>query len=305
VNKLTGNIHLCNIERFFLLLVKVFIIAFIVIGITQCVNSTGNEKKTENEEKNHEEVINQAFLTISPEAPYIFRIEFHQDSLVQFQLWFPELAIFDCDSSRAFTKEVTGQEWVTKTQTGFSVVGKIDKNNMKIKFKYKIIIFSDETVKLELEVKNAGKLPWSNYAQLAVCLSPFSKTFSDTIGNKTLIHVSPNLIKPLTETGEVKKFNHYPVMPRNDAADPEQRIQVVSGFVSRFSHDRKSMISFFWDETARVDVNPGGVDCIHSHPAIGPLNPGEIINRTGFIVLTQGNAQESYKIVQNLLEDEE
>jgi len=302
MNKLAGNIHLCNIGSIILLHFELLILVLIVIGLSECANPKGNEKKSDKKEEKQIKVINLLDLTILPDDPYIFSIQFQQDKLQQFRLWFPELAIFDRDSARAITEEVTNRDWIEKTRDGYSVTGKIRKNEMEIDLKYSIEAFSDEAVKLELEIRNTGRLPWFEYAQLAVCLAPVSKTFSDTVGNRTMIHVGPDLLKSIKAASVVKNFNHYPVKPRKDNSDPEERIQVESGFVSRFSIDKESVISFSWDEAARIDVNPGGLDCIHSHPAIGPLQPGETIKRTGFILLTKTNTQKNFNISQNLME---
>jgi hypothetical protein len=245
--------------------------------------------------------VSLAEVTMLPVDPYIFDIQFHLDGLQRFRLWFPELALFDSDSSRALTKEFTNREWVEKTQDGFSVIGKIDKNAWEIDYNYNVKLYADHVIQLDLEVKNTGKLPWSAYAQLAVCLAPVSKAFSDTAGYRTFLHVGPDQLKSLQEAGAVDDFNHYPVSPRNDSTDPDQKIQVSSGFVSRLSADKELVISFAWDKSARVDVNPGGLDCIHSHPAIGPLQPGEKIKRTGFIILTNKVAHENFKILKDLL----
>jgi hypothetical protein len=302
MNKLAGNIHLCNIERIFLLPFKLLILVFIVTGLTQCTNPKGEEKKSVRKEKKSEEGSNRSQIMILPEDPFVFRIQFQQDTFYTFRLWFPELVIFDCDSSRAFIENVNKRDWIEKIQEGYLVTGKTSKNEMKIEFTYKITTFSLKAIKLDLEVKNTGRVPWSDYAQLAVCLAPACKNFSDTIGDRTFIHIAQNRFKSLVEAGIVHNFNHYPVSPRNDHFDPDQRIQVESGFVSRKSIDKVRVISFLWDKSARVDVNPGGLDCIHSHPAIGPLAPGEIIKRTGFIVLANSNTKQSFDFSKNLID---
>jgi hypothetical protein len=289
MNKLAGIIDLCNVGSNFLS-IKLITLVLIVSGLLQCANPKGNDNTT------------PAITILPDEDPYIFNIQFQRDSLYDFRLWFPELAIFDYDSSRANTVGAPDQKWSEKSQNGFLVSGEIYKNDMKIDFKYNIMAFSNEVIKLELEVKNTGRLPWSDYAQLAICLAPVSQYFSDRVGNRTFIHAGLDLFRSLKEAGTVRDFNHYPVKHRNDTNDPNQRIRVASGYVSRLSADKKCIISFSWDESARVDVNPGGLDCIHSHPAIGPLEPGNSIKRTGFIVLTHTDIKQNFNFSKDLID---
>lgn len=301
MNKLTGNIHLYNIGSFFLVLFKFFVITLLVIGLVDCKNpgKGRNEEEPIMKEGKQGGISESGHLRIKPVEPYIFQIQFQDDSLQQFRLWFPEVAIFNRDTSRAAIDEVAGNEWFKKTSDGFIVTGKIGNNNRWLDFKYNIRVVSDTVIKLELEVKNTGKLPWSDYAHLAACLAPVTPVFSDKAGDRTYIETEYNLLSLLSKTGVVDDFNHYPVMPRTDLTDSVQRVQVVSGFVSRLSRDEKTNISFCWDTAARVDVNPGGLDCIHSAPAIGPLEPGEIVLRKGFILLRTGTVLETYEILQN------
>jgi hypothetical protein len=274
----------------------------VTVGLIQCGSPKKDKKKSSENIEKQKGSINHPLLKILPDDPYLFNIQFQQDSIYKFRLWFPELAIFDCDSSRALTEDVSNGDWVEENQDGFIIFGKIGDNELKINFKYHIMAFSEKAVKLELEIENAGKLPWSDYAQLAVCLAPVGKTFSDTIGDRTYIHIGQNRLKSIAETSIVNSFNHYPVSPRSDSADLDQRIQLASGFVSRLSVEKQSVISFLWDKSARVDVNPGGLDCIHSHPAIGPLEPGGIIERTGFIVLTKTDVEQNFNFSRNLID---
>jgi len=301
MNKLRGNIHLCNIEHLFLQAIRFTVLILITTCITQCIHQDRNEKDFNNKQRKRKEDLKTPCLNIFPDDPYLFNIEFQRDSLYKFRLWFPELAIFNCDSSRAITEEIAPGEWAEKTENGYYVTGKIYENGRAIDFKYNISVFSNEAVKLELQVKNTGRFPWSEYAQLAVCLAPACKTFSDTIGNRTFIQTELNLLNSIKKAGKVDDFNHYPVKHRNDTNDPDQRFQVASGYVSRANADLNYSISFIWDESARVDVNPGGLDCIHSHPAIGPLKPGETITRTGFIVLTNTDAEQNFDFSRNLI----
>ena len=290
------TIHQFYIESSSSVLFNILILAILVFGLVDCKNpkTTQNEKEPELKEEKQGEAMNSVPITIKPIEPYIFHIQFNNDTQQQFHLWFPEVVIFNYDTSRAAIEGSERKEWLEKIPNGYLVSGIIGNNDMRVSFKYKIKAVDEKEIAIELEVKNTGKLPWSDYAQLASCLAPDNLAFSDQVGDRTYINTKDNLLHSLNEIGVINDFNHYPVKPRNDLSDTEQRIRIASGFVSRLSADEKINISFYWDEAARVDVNPGGLDCIHSHPAIGPLKPGEQIVRKGTILLKNGTAQESY-----------
>ena len=57
-----------------------------------------------------------------------------------------------------------------------------------------------------------------------------------------------------------------------------------------------------WEESARVDVNPGGLDCIHSHPSIGPLKAGDSRSLKGYIMMEEGTAEDHYSSMKDLIE---
>ena len=57
-----------------------------------------------------------------------------------------------------------------------------------------------------------------------------------------------------------------------------------------------------WEKAARVDVNPGGLDCIHSHPAVGPLKAGDTKSLKGFIMIREGTARDHYTEMKDLIE---
>jgi len=85
---------------------------------------------------------------------------------------------------------------------------------------------------------------------------------------------------------------------RTDPDDAEERNQVADGYVARTSRDGKLTLSICWDESSRVDVNPGGLKCIHSHPAIGPLKPGETLTRKGLIMIKESSVQDNYELMK-------
>ena len=53
--------------------------------------------------------------------------------------------------------------------------------------------------------------------------------------------------------------------------------------VFRESVDREHCLYIAWEKTARVDVNFNHLHCIHSHPLIGALGPGEETTVAGTI----------------------
>jgi hypothetical protein len=109
-------------------------------------------------------------------------------------------------------------------------------------------------------------------------------------------------IQSLTEAGVVGEYNHYAVGDHNDQADSLQRARVRDGFVTRESSGGKIYLSFMWDEAARVDVNPGGLDCIHSHAAAGPLKAGGSKSLKGFIMIREGTPGDQYDAMKDLIE---
>ena len=288
-------------ESQYLLIFKYILHVWIIAVLINCNNA--NREPIQNssikELDNDEEVESGEYIIISPENPYFFKIQFQSDIQQYFHLWFPELVIFEADSSRATVPVISIRNWFIKTSDGFRVNGRIDDS---IDFHYFVKPVNRNMIKLELAVKNTGSHPFPCYAQLAVCLAPLSQTFSDTIGDRTFINVKESELKAVNEVAVFDNFNHYPVRPKTDLSDSVQRIQVSSGYVSRSNKDKNMFIAFFWDSVARVDVNPGGLDCIHSHPAIGPLNPGATIKRTGYILLKEGSASEGLKMSQDLFE---
>ena len=142
----------------------------------------------------------------------------------------------------------------------------------------------------------------SHYAHLAVCLSPRQDScFSDKSGERTYVVNKNGKITSISELDTVGKFNHYPVAHVNDATDGVQRKTVLNGFVARTNKSEKSTISFMWDKAARIDVNPGGLDCIHSHPAIGPLKPGETTVCKGRLLIKDLSPEKSLNMMQKAL----
>jgi hypothetical protein len=222
-----------------------------------------------------------------------------------FDLWLPELAIFDSDVDRSQGAQPIDGVWLGKWHGNLQVEGRLTSGNKIMDFICTLKPLSRNAIMLELEVLNAGKADWTDYAQLAFCLAPSegNDSFSDKSGDRSYINSYQSGIQQITEAGEIGDFNHYPVGGLTDPKDSLQRARVKDGFVARQSADGQVTISFMWDVAARVDVNPGGLDCIHSHPAAGPLKAGESKLLHGFIMIREGTAEDQYKAMKSLIEN--
>jgi hypothetical protein len=193
--------------------------------------------------------------------------------------------------------------WLAKRHGNLQVRGQFKAENKRMDFKCNLIPQSASSLMLELEVENTGQSDWTDYAQLAVCLAPAENNtvFSDSIGDRSYVYLKDSGILPITQAGDVGAFNHYAVGELDDPQDSIQRSNVDNGFVARENTNGKLAISFMWDCSARVDVNPGGLDCIHSHPATGPLKAGESKTLKGYIMLREGSPEDHYVLLLELI----
>ncbi len=255
----------------------------------------------------HAQVISpsqEELVKIALKDKYCLTLRFNEYPGYAFNLWLPELAIFDSDLDRSQSAEPIDGVWLAKRYGNLRVTGRLRTENKSMDFKCTLNPLSTSAIMLELEVLNSGRLDWTDYAQLAVCLAPVESNaaFSDTSGERSYI-ISQNAgMHSITEAGVVGDYNHYAVGDRNDNTDPIQRAQLKDGFVARESHDGKITISFMWEKSARVDVNPGGLDCIHSHPAVGPLKAGDSKSLKGYIMIREGTAGDHYTLMKDLIE---
>jgi len=234
-------------------------------------------------------------MSIKPAEAYNLVLSSPKYPDATFSFWLPELVIFDNDKDRAECK--IHKDWYTQKGQSIIVEGET-KGEQRVSFKCKLTPKSKDEILLTLNVRNTGDIPLSDYAHLAICLSPQQGVFWDSLGSRTYVNSKDGRLISILQNGDVKDFNHYPVGDRTDNADTEQRDPVSDGYVARTSPDGKLILSFCWDESARIDVNPGGLKCIHSHPAIGPLNPGERLTRKGLIMIKKSNVTDNYKLMQ-------
>ncbi len=221
-----------------------------------------------------------------------------------FNLWLPELAIFDTDLDRSENAHPIDGVWLARRYGNLQVTGRLTTEIKSMDFKCTLIPLSASAIMLELDVMNSGQVDWTDYAQLAICLAPIESnaSFSDTSGERSYLASQNSDIFSISEAGVVGDYNHYAVGDRNDHTDSIQRAHVKDGFVARESSDGKMNISFMWEDAARVDVNPGGLDCIHSHPAVGPLKAGDSKSLIGFIMIREGTPVDHYAIMNDFID---
>jgi len=246
----------------------------------------------------------EELVKIALKNKYCLTLRFNEFPAYAFHLWLPELAIFDSDLDRSRAAKPINGVWLARRQGNLQVSGRLTTGNKRMDFKCTLKPLSTSAIMLALEVINAGQQDWTDYTQLAVCLAPAegNAAFSDTTGERSYINPQHTLIHSITGVGVVGDFNHYAVGDRNDPADSIQRSRVKDGFVARESSDGKISISFMWENAARVDVNPGGLDCIHSHPAAGPLKAGESKSLNGYIMIREGTARDHYTLMKELID---
>lgn len=249
-------------------------------------------------------VSREEMIKIALKNNYCLTLRFSEYPRYAFNLWLPELAIFDSDRDRSQPAEPIDGVWLAKRYGNLQVTGRLTTEIKSMDFKCTLNPLSTSAIMLELEVVNSGQADLTDYAQLAVCLAPgeSNAAFSDTTGERTYIISQDAGIQSLSEVGVVGDYNHYAVGDRDDQTDPLQRARVKDGFVARESSGRKIYLSFMWDEAARVDVNPGGLDCIHSHPAVGPLKAGDTKSLQGFIMIREGTPGDQYDVMKDLIE---
>ena len=243
-------------------------------------------------------------VKIALKGNYRLALRFNEYPRNIFNLWLPELAIFDADMDRSRAAEPIDGVWLAKREGNLQVKGRLDAGEKGMVFTCMLKPLTSSALMLELEVANSGKTDWNDYTQLAVCLAPAegNKAFSDTSGDRTYINSQAAGIQSINGAGEVGEYNHYVVGNLNDPDDPAQRVRVRDGFVARQISEGQLAISFMWDDAARVDVNPGGLDCMHSHPAAGPLKAGESKTLHGFIMIREGTAEDHYASMKSLID---
>jgi len=246
----------------------------------------------------------EELVKIALKDKYGLTLRFNAYPSYAFNLWLPELAIFDSDLDRSKDAHPIDGVWLARIYGNLQVTGRLTTEFQRMDFKCTLIPLSASTIMLELEVTNSGQVDWTDYAQLAVCLAPMegNAAFSDTSGDRSYLVGQNSGIQTISMAGEVGDYNHYAVGDRNDHTDSIQRALVKDGFVARESSDGKMSISFMWEDAARVDVNPGGLDCIHSHPAVGPLKAGESKSLKGFIMIMKGTPGDQYAEMKDLID---
>ncbi len=222
----------------------------------------------------------------------------------RWRLWVPECVIFDADLHRGATR--SKPEWA-RAGTTITVSGEAgDAEGCAARFWVDVVVRQTE-LQLRLKIENTGDRSWNDYANFAVCLSnEEAPEFMDDDGTRTFVASSdgtlvslaqalPQAIAgrydhlPTDDRKHAESYCHFPVGHRTDKDDLLEKFQVSTGFVARQSRDRKKTLAFSWDKPSRVDVNFNHMSCIHSHPSIGPLEPGAALRCSGLVVLSRAN----------------
>ena len=239
---------------------------------------------------------------IPSEIPFRFSIQFDKGERSKFNLWLPELIIFNCDSSRSIRDFPIDTIWYRNKTNGYSVGGISENDICRVKYRYQLRILRENLVSIIIRAINIGDQELTDYAQMAVCLSPVSKEFSDKEGSRTYVIKNEKLVS-IKNIDVVNDYNHYPVKGHFDKSDPDQRVAVTDNYVCRKSVKGDFWCSITWDESVRIDVNPGGLDCFHSHPAIGPLKKGESLYRYGIILFSKSTGFAAYEKSSSFLDE--
>ncbi|MEE9463049.1 MAG: hypothetical protein V3V53_14510, partial [Bacteroidales bacterium] len=158
----------------------------------------------------------EELVKIALKDQYCLTLRFNEYPGYAFNLWLPELAIFDSDMDRSQTAEPIEGVWLAKRYGNLRVTGRLTSENKSMDFKCTLNPLSTSAIMLELEVLNSGRQDWTDYAQLAVCLAPAESNaaFSDTSGERSYIISQKAGIQSITEAGDVGDFNHYAVSDR-------------------------------------------------------------------------------------------
>ena len=240
-------------------------------------------------------------VIIPEEIPFRFLLQFADGNQSKFNLWLPELIIFNCDSLRSIHDFPVDTVWFKNKILGYSVIGISDNGKYSVKYNYDIRILQENVISVIVRIFNIGEEELTDYAQIAVCVSPISEEFSDKQGSRTYI-IKNNKLVSIKDLDIVNTYNHYPVKDHSDSFDPDQRTAVSDNFVCRQNVTRNFYCSITWDKSVRIDVNPGGLDCFHSHPSIGPLKPGDSLCRYGIIYFSKSSGMDAYEQSNSFLE---
>lgn len=214
---------------------------------------------------------------------YVF-IESDRHPGNRWSLWIPECVIYDTDLERSW--DVT-QTNVAERENVIRIDGRAeDEESRATVFSIRLEALGDD-LHMDLRVTNAGILPWGPYANLAVSLvHEACPDFFDQDGRHTWLVQEDGQLVRLADRMDVRKgnrFHHFALLGRGDVTDKEQRFFVSSGYIARTSHDGKTSVGMAWNPAGRVDANFYELSDIHSHPAIGPLAPGQQCEARGLV----------------------
>ena len=230
-------------------------------------------------------------FTVEPEEgkPYIY---FQTEEIPgeKWRLWVPEVFIIQNDRDRHFGG-IDSVNWQRNGDKVWYEIESWESEEYAAFFKIEISPMGG-TLHLQFTVRNVGTVKWGDIAHPALCLSSEdAHRFHHEDGNHTYINVNSSWksIYQLLDRMPVEKvYNHFLVAGLKDSSDFELRHHVASGDVARENKSQSYTLHFSWEDAARVDVNFNHLHCIHSHPKVGPLEPGGQRTVAGTIKITPG-----------------
>lgn len=158
---------------------------------------------------------------------------------------------------------------------------------------------------MTLTLRNTGTQAWGDYANFACCLSSrHAEHFADPNGERTWLATESGTtnMSALLPGCSCEEHHHFPIGARHDTSDGLQRTTASSGWIARQAENGADYMLFAWERSARLDVNFNVLTCIHAHPAIGPLAPGESVTVRGAIGWGQASPEAYGAQAQALLE---
>jgi hypothetical protein len=141
-------------------------------------------------------------------------------------------------------------------------------------------------VGLELTVTNRGKKT-ARFVEPLVCLAADKNSCS---GMPALAHASGAARQVHTTTGwwifnDTAQISVAGAPVHGDRDCYHGDVQADTGLVVSESKDRAWAMGLGWDQTENLSI--GAQDCVHAHPSILQLRPGQTVTRRGRAYLTR------------------
>ena len=139
---------------------------------------------------------------------------------------------------------------------------------------------------------NQGLTSWGELAHPAFCLSSEeAPSFHNPNGDRSYVRIGGAwraLSEILGEMPPPDVYNNFLVESPRDPEAGFLHARIDDGYVARENEQRSHTLVFNCENSYRVDMNFNKMQCIHSEPGIGPLNPGENRTISGLIRLVDG-----------------